>query len=317
MCRRETGLYDGTQLPAPPQTYRSRQTGAWPGTATTQHGIALLVVLWVVALLSLIAGSSALSVRTQTSLVDNLLASAKARAAAQAGVHYAVSQLLHPDPEQRWRTDGTVYEMLFSDARLRIAVTDEAGKIDLNAASGDLLGRLLRAAGIEHDRAAALVDAILDWRDPDDLHRLNGAEKDDYRAAGSRYLPRNGPFQSRDEVALVAGMQPGYFAAIQDALTVHSGSASVDPAVAVPLVRAALDLVAPGPGTGNSDADQSPANSPAIASPRRNAAAAALSVHVQADMPSGARQRVTAVIKLRSAQPGSPFSVLAWQERID
>jgi len=314
---RKTEPSDITRLSARPQAYRSRQTAAWPGIATRQGGIALLVVLWVVALLAIIAGSSATSVRTQTSIVDNLLASAKARAAAQAGVHLAVARLLHPDPEQRWRTDGTVYEVMFSEVRLRIAVTDEAGKIDLNAASGDLIGKLLRAAGIEDDRAAALADAILDWRDPDDLHRLNGAEEDDYRAAGSSYLPRNGPFKSSDEVALVAGMQPAYFAAIRNAVTVYSGSASVNPAVAVPLVRLALDLFAPAPGTGDNAAAELAPGTAAIGIPRRNTSAAALSVQVVAAMPSGAQERVTAVINLRSAPPGSPFSVLAWRERVD
>ncbi len=202
-------------------------------------------------MLSIIAGSSAVSVRTQTAIVDNLVVSARARAAAQAGLHYAAFQLLKQNAAERWRTDGTVYELDFGDARLRISAVEEAGKVSLNAAPGELIGSLLRAAGIDDDRAAALVDAILDWRDPDDLRRVNGAEQDDYRAAGSSYLPRNNPFQSNDEVALVLGMQPDYFARIEDAVTAYSGSSRVDPAVAVPLVRLALNGGKPGATPGD------------------------------------------------------------------
>ena len=37
---------------------------------------------------------------------------------------------------------------------------------------------------------ARIVDAILDWRDPDDLRRPNGAEAPDYRAAGPQVRAR-------------------------------------------------------------------------------------------------------------------------------
>ncbi|HUT40676.1 MAG TPA: hypothetical protein VM011_04980 [Gammaproteobacteria bacterium] len=278
-----------------------------------QQGIALLIVLWIVALLSIIAGSSAISVRTQTAIVDNRVVSAQARAAAQAGLHYAAFELLKQNAAERWRTDGTVYELGFADARLRITAVEEAGKVSLNAAPGDLLGRLLRAAGIDNERAAALVDVILDWRDPDDLRRVNGAEQDDYRAAGRSYLPRNSTFQSNDEVALVLGMQPDDFARIQGAVTAYSGSAHVDPAVAVPLVRLALNGGMPG----DAESTQSAPASTALGILRPTAPGALLSVHVEAEMPGGVRERLTAVIKLRPAQQGAAFAVFSWQEQAE
>jgi general secretion pathway protein K len=45
-----------------------------------------------------------------------------------------------------------------------------------------------------------LVDAILDWRDEDDLHLVNGAEDPDYKAAGLPYGAKDGPFDSLEEL---------------------------------------------------------------------------------------------------------------------
>ncbi|MGB5472037.1 MAG: hypothetical protein WBQ78_01000 [Gammaproteobacteria bacterium] len=308
---RESDPAPGVRLPVHQHAHRARHTLTARSRIPGQRGIALLIVLWIVALLAIIAGSSAVSVRTQTAIVDNLVVSARARAAAQAGLHYAAFQLLKQNAAERWRTDGTVYELGYGDARLRITAVEEAGKVSLNAAPGDMIGRLLRTAGIDDDRAAALVDAILDWRDPDDLRRINGAEQDDYRAAGRSYLPRNSPFQSNDEVALVLGMQPDDFARIQGAVTAYSGSASVDPAVAVPLVRLALNGGIPG----DTESAQSALASTALGTLRPTAPGSLLSVHVEAGMPGGVRERLTAVIKLRPAQQGAAFAVFAWQEQ--
>ncbi len=83
-----------------------------------------------------------------------------------------------------WRTDGTVHVWSFGDGRVRLSIQDEDGKIDLNAAPDELLQGLFLSAGLDQDAAATLVDAIADFRDADDLHRLQGAEDQDYADAG-------------------------------------------------------------------------------------------------------------------------------------
>lgn len=285
-----------------------------------QRGVALLIVLWVVALLGVITGSYAISVRTETTIVDNLVASAQARAAARAGVHIAVAQLLDGNATERWRTDGTEYDTEFLDARLRIAVTDESGKINLNRAQGELIGNLLRAAGVAEDRVETLVDAVLDWRDEDDLRRLNGAEHADYRAAGRNYAPRNAPFQSIDELALVLGLEPSIFDVIRSALTVYSGTPGLDTTVAGPLARLALSGGSPveinetGTAPTQIQDDDPAASTPDAAYPHRSLARRTFSIYVEARMPGGTKQGVTAVVNLQSTRPDVPFSVLAWRE---
>ncbi|MGH7134843.1 MAG: general secretion pathway protein GspK, partial [Pirellulales bacterium] len=53
---------------------------------------------------------------------------------------------------------------------------------------------------------AQIADCILDWLDPDDVPRPNGAERDFYTSRG--YAPKNGPFETVEELLLVNGVTP-------------------------------------------------------------------------------------------------------------
>src|SRR5262249_56768073 len=85
------------------------------------------------------------------------------------------------------------------------------------------------SVGLSCAAASRLVDKIRDWRDSTGLRRLNGAAAPDYRAAGLSYGPRNGPFQSVDELKLVMDMTPELFRRVEPALTVYSGRQFIDP----------------------------------------------------------------------------------------
>jgi general secretion pathway protein K len=108
-------------------------------------------------------------------------------------------------------------------------------------ASGDVLRRLLEVVGgVDTDTAQTLSDRIMDWREPGDTKRLNGAKAEDYRAAGYTYGPRNGPFETVDEIKLVMGMTPPIFSRIASSLTVYAQTPSIDPRVAPRNVLLAL-----------------------------------------------------------------------------
>ena len=47
-----------------------------------------------------------------------------------------------------WRTNGTIYQWPVGDGTVLISIQDEAGKIDLNAATEDLLLQLFRAVSL-------------------------------------------------------------------------------------------------------------------------------------------------------------------------
>ncbi len=191
--------------------------------------MAIVYVLWGVALLSSIAMSLLSTGNVSTHLSRHGLQTAQADMAAEAALSRAVLALLDRRPERRWRVDGTPQDFTFAGVKMRIAIQDELGRIDLNQADQPLLVGLFRSAGLGAQAASSLVDKVLDWRDANPGRRVNGAKDRDYRAAGFAYGPRNGPFQSVDELKLVMAMTPELFERVDAALTVYSGRQFVDP----------------------------------------------------------------------------------------
>jgi general secretion pathway protein K len=204
-----------------------------------QTGVALVIVLWVVAILSLMAASFGLGVRREAYFMRHLAETGQLRAAAEAAIHYAAFMLTLPE-ELRWRADGSVYALKLDEFDLRIQLADEAGKIDLNRADEGMLRAVLTHLTQEEAQAAALASAILDWRDGDQDRHVNGAEAEDYRAAGLPYGPADAFFASAVEVGLVLGMTPALTRALLPLVTVHSGQPGINPQVAQPEVLLAL-----------------------------------------------------------------------------
>jgi len=112
-----------------------------------------------------------------------------------------------------------------------------AGLTDEIVGSDDKLKaytRLVMSAGVDTAAAARLADKILDWREPGHTRRLNGAKAREYALAGLPYGPRGGAFQSVNELRLVMDMTEPQFERLRPALTVYSGSPSIDPQFAPP-----------------------------------------------------------------------------------
>jgi general secretion pathway protein K len=198
-----------------------------------ERGVALVLVIWLSTLLTVVAASFAFSARTDNLVIRNSVAIARAEAAADAGVTRAVWESYRIDnaPEQ-WRRDGATHEMAFEGAIVRVEMKDESARIDVNTASDALLRGLLVSVGLPDEEAARLVDAMADWRDPDSLKRLNGAEEPEYQAAGLAYRPANAPFQAIEETQLVLGMRPDIYRRIAPLVTVYSRQAGVSTHVA-------------------------------------------------------------------------------------
>jgi general secretion pathway protein K len=242
------------QLPRTPFGFpRSRCAAVPEKPARIQRGIALVLVLWIVALLTIIAIGMTSAQRTESTLAANQLGSAHFRALADAAIHFAALNLTarpsidassaELEADSLWIPDGQPHTWRFSGEDLEIAIVNVASLIDLNQAPRELLGGLLGAVGIEEEVQAELLDAILDWRDEDDLHLLNGAEDADYESAGRPYGAKDGPFHSVEELLQVLGIDAPLFRELASALTVASASANVQQELAPPLVRAALEGV--------------------------------------------------------------------------
>lgn len=214
------------------------------GPRRPDRGVALVVVLWLTTLLAVIAASLAFATRTETRAAADRVARAQARALAEAGIERAALELLRPPAERAWRTDGTVYGIELGDGTLEISVRAVNGRIDLNHAPPELLRGLFASLDIDAD-AAALADAVLDWRDEDDERRPQGAEDPEYAAAGRPYGARDGPFLALGEVTQVLGVSYAVYRQLRELVTIHARADQIDPASAPRGVLEAVPELAP------------------------------------------------------------------------
>ncbi len=219
-----------------------------PRTAS-ERGIALIMVLWAIALLTVIAASYAFETRTEALLSANLVDKAKAEAAAEAGMRRAIADLLQKN-DSVFKDHPGEKSLRFADAELRIAVVSEHGRIDLNAAPDALIrqvaSRALESLSlIEGVTADSVADAILDWRDADRTRRPAGAEDPDYRVAGKPYGAADQAFISVSELSLVQGITIDVYRELSRYFTVHTRASRVDPQAASKAVLLAIPGLSP------------------------------------------------------------------------
>ena len=209
-----------------------------------QAGFTLVPVLWTVTLLALIVTLFLSSVRTHTQITANSVDLAHAQALAETGITLGVLDLLASTgqlPHQRRYPMGQPVSCVAgSDGVVTVEIDDEGGKADLNFADTMLLQRIFTGLGYSRADASRFADTIADYRDSDDLRRLNGAEAADYHRAGLAYGPANGPFTATEELGQVLGLPRELVARLLPMVTVHSGSPSVDLAFAPTELASAL-----------------------------------------------------------------------------
>jgi general secretion pathway protein K len=276
------------------------------------RGVALVTVLWVLALLVVMAAAVTANSRTDVEMARNLLDTAKARLAAESAIRLVILDMLRGSDEGLLYGSGAVVRWEIDGLPVEVAVFDEAGRIDLNGAPRVLLDGLMIAAGVAGDRREAVVDAILDWRDPDDLRRLAGAEDRDYESAGRGYGSRDEDFQSVEELRLVLGVDQAVFERIAPALTVYSGSGGVSLDVASPLVAAAGERSIEGGESGDALTSQ-----PASAQGGSSGAlrrSGTFTIYAQGRTPGGARAAVAATVSLGATRGELPYTIRDWRD---
>lgn len=195
--------------------------GCAPATA---RGAALLIVLWLIALLTAVIGGFALTARVEHMQGRVLSRGVVADEAARAGLEYAMTRVVDLNPQRQWPPNGSEQTWAFGDAEVTVKIVDETGKIDLNAADVVLFTELMRGMGAEPEQARRLASAILDWRDPDVLSQPEGGAEDaQYASAGLPYGAKDAPFETVAELELLLGMTPDLYRRLAPHLTVYSG----------------------------------------------------------------------------------------------
>ena len=206
-----------------------------------RRGYVLIAVLIVIVVLSLAAYEFADVMSAENRSAARVRNSVQARHNAVSGVHYAAALLSdrasfygdlqgNPTAEDAFPNDGLSLQdrnsrfalvAVFSSGNGNWeqrygAVVDEGSKLNINALiqldpSGELLAAALtKLAEVTSNPllTAEVIDAIVDWVDPDEDPRTNGAEATYYLSTPGQYRAKNGPLNSLDELLLVRGVTP-------------------------------------------------------------------------------------------------------------
>jgi general secretion pathway protein K len=238
-----------------------------------ERGIILLVVVWALIVLMVIATELARTMRIEGLTADTYRQEVETYYLALAGLHRALYQVLRAQQQGRtmldapggagkrfergfdnssdaqediWaRGDGRWQNEEFGAGGYWVRVIDEGGKLNLNQVDEPTLRQTFTNLGFDGKFSEELTDAILDWRDPDPLVRLHGAESDDYLSLRVPYPAKDGPFDTLEELLLVRGVTPALFygrggPALHDLFTVYAASAG---AAATPNLLTAGPLV--------------------------------------------------------------------------
>ena len=276
-----------------------------------ERGAALLLVLWLIALLTALIGAFALTARVEALQGRILSGGVRAQELARAGVEYSLVRLADTEPTIRWLPDGRSYRWRYAGSEVEIQIVDETGKVDLNQAGQPLLAALMQALGAEREQAERIAGAIVDWRDPDPLTQVSGgAEDPDYAAAGRPYGAKDAPFETVAEVEQVLGMSPALYARLEPYLTLYSGRGDPDPTYAQGPVLTAMGLDAdtyltqrktPVPGAG--------------AAQLVGGGSGTYSIDSRARLDDGRVAVLRTVVRAGSGSvPGSVYTALRWQE---
>ena len=181
--------------------------------------------------LAMLAGAFAYSMKVETRLARNGNSEEQLAWAGRSGVEYArwilAQQLQIPNEpydslNQVWAGGpggiGTSNSPL-ADVQREITLNDTGvsftwnitnmeSKANINSAGDGMIQQALMLMGADAGQATPIVNSILDWIDPDDNTRIQGAEKDFYQNLQPPYTAKNGPIDDMSELLLIKGITP-------------------------------------------------------------------------------------------------------------
>ncbi len=221
---------------------RTVKKGLIGGPLSDERGIALLLTLVVLVLLTAVIVEFDYGAKVNLMTAGNFRDEIQAGYLAKAGVT-AARAVLKDDAKQPatqkydaltelWAQPMPPYPV--GEGLVSIEIKDEAGKIDVNRLgdksssqakdTADMLKRLLRVLEIEPGQIVPIVDAIKNWVDPEHLHDC--AEDVYYQRLDPPYRCKKAPMDTLSELLLVKGVTPEIYRKIHPYLTTVSASAN-------------------------------------------------------------------------------------------
>jgi general secretion pathway protein K len=166
-----------------------------------RSGAAIMLALWALFLLSAMVISWALEINSRLTVSGGASRDLEAEAMAASGTAMAMQPVVEPGSSLLRRS-------LARNQSYEARMTGEGGRLHLNwILSGEdpkrlgILSQYLEIKGIDLNERDRMMDTLLDYVDPDDLPRLNGAESQ------QDYQPKNALFQRVEELKEVKGWE--------------------------------------------------------------------------------------------------------------
>jgi len=178
-------------------------------TPTAQRGFVLVATLWVMVIVAIAAAYFSDRVARSVELAQQSQQNTRAlidMADTRAEILYRLGTTSLTEyglgrGEPTIALDNRPY-MGAGDTFLKLQ--DTRGLLNLNYPDGERLQRFLGLLGIPASQRSRMIDTLRDFTDPDDLHRLNGAEKEAYLARNLPLPPNNylvTPWEARHIIA--------------------------------------------------------------------------------------------------------------------
>jgi general secretion pathway protein K len=213
-----------------PSGFGFRVSGLAP--RPSQQGIALVIVMISIMVLTVLAAGFAYSMKVETKLARNANSEAELEWLGRSGVEYArwvlANSLANPmqpydSIDQPWATgsgwlgptNSPIAEVQnpFTLGRGTVTwkIVDLERKFNINAPEPMLqqvLPQGLTLMGVSPGDSTPIVNSILDWIDADDQTHVEGAETAYYQSLNPPYVAKNGPIDDISELLLIKGMTP-------------------------------------------------------------------------------------------------------------
>ena len=177
----------------------------------SRHGFALLAVLWTISAVTVLSAAALAGARLGSATTRNRVLLARAGWAREACTEILQARYAQ-DPSIRHLDSVDLGRGTWCSATLE----DPSVKLNLNLADRPALVAVLQAVVHRSTVVDSLVDALLDWRDPDTVRRPLGDE-----SSGNR----NGPFPDVGELRYVRGFTDSLVARLAPFLTTRGTGA--------------------------------------------------------------------------------------------
>ena len=197
---------------------------------SSESGIALVIVMISILVLTLLAGGFAIAMKVETTLARNANSETELEWLGRSGVEYARWILAQPpcpgEPydalTQVWAggpgggscSNSTLVDVQHTVSLGRGTFTwkmyDCERKFNINSTAGpggeDILHQAFIQMGVDPGEFPALTGAIIDWIDPDDNTHVDGAESEYYQTLTPPYYAKNGAIDNLSELLLIRGI---------------------------------------------------------------------------------------------------------------